>query len=100
MKEQLFKAVRSTGTEVSDEHFKDRGNVCKGCPNFRMLKVLDVMGCGVCKCPLETKGRLWTYFSPSKMAVIRAECPIGLWKETDNSYSHLYENSSAATDPG
>jgi hypothetical protein len=92
LKQKLFDLTQLGGTLVTDEHFEHRRKKCLSCPLFtQSLPILDVPGCTVCKCPLETKGKLWKYFSPSKLKIIRAECPKGFWKDIDNKCKKNYE---------
>mgnify|MGYP000095985619 CR=1 FL=1 len=73
-----LKAMQLAGAElVEDQEFERREKICQGCNDFVNLgwKGFEVKGCGICKCPLVTKGRTSKYFSFSKMKVIDTKCP-------------------------
>lgn len=88
VKQKLFEIIRAGGKPITDEHFEARKAICHSCPHFsQCLPVTEVPGCGICKCPLETKGKLWTYFSITKLKTVRAECPLSKWAEVDHNFN-------------
>lgn len=73
----LFDLIREGGTLVPDEVYKARSEACKGCPYFGTVNPLPLItaeGCTLCGCPLETKGRMLKYFSPTNMGLKLSAC--------------------------
>lgn len=105
-KDTIFELVRLGGEEVVEEHFAKRVQACNACPHVGDVNPLPgivARGCTLCKCPLDTKARLWTYFSPTKLKVVPSRCTLvekGLgdnWAGPDADYQQLYKNESDTT---
>ena len=73
----ILKIVQLGGTLADDATFEKRSEVCRQCPNFGKVYVLgiELEGCTICGCPLETKGRTNSFFSLTKGRVIDTICP-------------------------
>jgi len=73
-----LEAIKALGGElVDDDTFGRRRQVCESCPLYGevLFKGLNLKGCSVCSCPLETKGRTKKYYSFSALKVIDTKCP-------------------------
>lgn len=76
----------------STEQMEARRSVCESCDEFvdlSPLPFLTVKGCGICKCPIATKGRTLKYFSFTKGRIVKTECPHpegNKWESVDNQF--------------
>jgi len=73
-----LKAMQLAGAElVDEEEFNRRKGICEGCDQYVNLAFegFEVKGCGICKCPLVTKGKTSKYFSFKKLQVVDTTCP-------------------------
>ena len=73
----ILKIVQLGGTLTDDATFEKREQVCRQCPNFGKVYILgiELEGCTICGCPLETKGRTNSFFSLTRGRVIDTTCP-------------------------
>jgi len=73
----ILKIVQLGGSLTDDATFEKRSEVCRQCPNFGKVYVLgiELEGCTLCGCPLETKGRTNSFFSLTRGRVIDTTCP-------------------------
>lgn len=73
----ILKIVQLGGTLADDATFEKRKDVCSTCPHFGKVYVLgiELQGCTICGCPLETKGRTNSFFSLTRGRVIDTTCP-------------------------
>lgn len=72
----IFEVVKAGGKLVDYETFEKRSEVCAGCPYFGTVKPIPLIsapGCTICKCPLQTKGKMQTILTTSGFKQI--ECP-------------------------
>lgn len=83
--------VAAGGALVGDDQARDRMNVCKSCPHIGKVTapgvVGGVTGCTRCGCFLSVKTRTKLYFSPIKLKIIKAACPLNKWAEADKNYT-------------
>jgi len=73
-----LEAIKAMGGElVDDATFERRREVCESCTFYRdvLFKGLNLKGCSVCSCPLQTKGRTKKYYSFQSLKVIDTKCP-------------------------
>jgi hypothetical protein len=78
-RDTLFDLIREGGTLVPVEVYDKRVEACKGCPHFGIVNPLPLIsadGCTLCGCPLETKARMFNYFSPTNMGLKLSECSL------------------------
>lgn len=68
---------------ATEEQYKERVNICKGCKFFGVVEIPGAVvdGCTICGCPVATKPRVVKYFNPAKLRIVKAECPMELWPE-------------------
>ena len=82
--------VAAGGELVGDEQARERMNVCKACPYIGKVAAPGVSGgvtgCTRCGCFLSVKTRTKRYFSPTKLSIIKATCPISKWAVIDKKY--------------
>lgn len=74
----INKMVSLGGTMVTEKEYNQRLEACRSCDKAGTVEPLPTVkmeGCTLCKCPLGTKPRFDTYYSVSKLKVIKAECP-------------------------
>lgn len=89
--ERLVRAYVVAGGElVGDDQAEARMAVCRECPHIGNVKAPGVpggvTGCTRCGCFLSVKTRTLRYFSPRKLAIINATCPVGKWEAVDKNY--------------
>ena len=108
--------IRQGGRTVSREHKKERKQICSACPHLTKVKVKpylpEVAGCGICKCPIETKSSLYSirrvkdkegtpltgeelamlvFFEKEKTTSEIVTCPneeVNFWLEVDQKYHY------------
>lgn len=96
----LFELIRRGGTQTSEEHYEARLAACKQCPYIGLVEPLPGVkaeGCTLCTCPLETKARMLTYFSPSRLQVVDSRCTLvektgeDRWADADALYKQTVQ---------
>jgi hypothetical protein len=89
LKKSFENAVLLGQTQVSEQHFKDRVSICKGCELMGKVEPLPNLvfneGCTKCSCPLITKAKLINH-----SILGSASCELGNWEQIDKKYN---ENS-------
>ena len=95
----INKGLKFGGTMVTEEHYQERVKICKGCPDYGMVRVPNMEGgipkisktpgCTRCGCPTATKPRWEKYFSWLELRIKKAECPDQKWQEVDNQFLSL-----------
>ena len=73
-----LEVIEFGGSLVDDATFQKRKEICQSCDKFGKVKPLffvELDGCTICGCPIETKGKTKTYFSPEAGRIIQATCP-------------------------
>ncbi len=82
--------VAAGGELVSHEQASERMDVCNACPHLGKVTAPGVIGgvkgCTRCGCFLSVKTRTLRYFSPIKLRIVKAVCPLGKWEITDKTF--------------
>jgi len=85
LKKSFENAILLRQTKVSDEHFNERVEVCKGCKHIGKVEPLPNLvfseGCTLCSCPLVTKAKLINH-----TILGSASCELGKWQNIDKKY--------------
>ena len=75
----LIKYIHKNSGEnlvVNNDVYVERINICKSCPKYLEL----TNECAECGC-----------YIPMKAKIILDSCPLGKWKESDESWESLFE---------
>lgn len=82
--------IQKGGTVIdNDKWIEERKTICAACPNFKQVEPVPtvlMLGCKLCGCPFDTKGKMDTFFNPKKLKTENTACDAGKWEQVDNKY--------------
>ena len=58
---------------VTNDEFLRRKSICEKCPNFEKITVkgFKLLGCNICGCPLDSKGRIKSFMGDDEQLKIK-----------------------------